>query len=248
MMNNGMKFIGTVLLASLCLSACSDVTTEGEGDTSLDEIRAAQALVRLPDCASLPEHEFNDRGQANCIFASSDDPRWRFEIRYGEQTANEDAEEIPVTIYVITDDDRVALVIKENTSSTSGLPLLSDLDKDGRSELLVPLMTGNVNTLYAIWRGTINEPPYVRAGEVSGVGFKLHQDGLFSVASRSNATSWVVTYYRMSDSPLTSLATTLIELADAGDNTQTCSVTDNGGLELLGQTLAEAHAQFCNAG
>jgi len=246
---NRTKFIGTALLISLCVTACGDGTNQAtEEDKSAENKPVIQEVAILSDCASLTQTQFNDRGQANCAFVSDDDPRWRFEVRYGEPTTGEREEDISIAIDVIDDGGRIVMAIEETAQFTSGLPLLFDLDEDGRSELLVPLMTGNVNTVYAVWQGKIDEPPYIRVGEVSGVAFQTHQDGLFSVAARSSAVSWVITYFKMTEGQLAPIATTSIELPDAEDDIETCTITDNGGLELVGLTLEQARTQFCDAG
>lgn len=61
---------------------------------------------------------------------------------------------------------------------------LEDADGDGAADLWIPVMTGNANTAYEIWRMTPAQGRFVRAGEVSGVDFR--RDGPYFVALGRN--------------------------------------------------------------
>jgi hypothetical protein len=67
-------------------------------------------------------------------------------------------------------------------------PELRDINGDGRDELFVPLMTGNVNTLSAVWQQD-DDGWFRPAGELSG--YDEIRGSLIVVTSRSNAATYV---------------------------------------------------------
>jgi hypothetical protein len=73
--------------------------------------------------------------------------------------------------------------IEVESDAPSGLRL-ADIDGDGAADLWVPVMGGNANTAYEVWRMLPAEGRFRRAGEVSGFGFR--RDAGFLVAVGRN--------------------------------------------------------------
>ena len=105
-------------------------------------------------------------------------------------------------------------------------------------------MTGNVNTAYALWTQTA-PGPFIRVGEISGLGVDPRGDGLFSISARSSAASWVINFYTLNNDALQEIAFAEITLSDT-DESQTCTVSDSGGLAAYGLSLEEAQSVFCS--
>lgn len=76
-------------------------------------------------------------------------------------------------------------VIVENTYLA---PALRDINGDDRPELFIPLLTGNVNTLFAVWQQDENGI-YQPAGQISGFAVEFYdiRDGFIIASSRGNA-------------------------------------------------------------
>ena len=117
-------------------------------------------------------------------------------------------------------------------------PNLIDLNGDGMEELLVPIMTGNVNTTYSLSIGS--EYGFeLTASELNGYGVDALDGGMFKVSARGSAIAHYVEFYRIDGTALENIAS--IELSYDGVETEdggpNCRLT-NGG-----EDLGEAH--FC---
>lgn len=96
-------------------------------------------------------------------------------------------------------------VIEETASGAFNYPYVEDLTGDGAADLMVPLMTGNVNTAYALWvQGA--DGLFKRAGELSGVGVGLAPNGFIAASGRSSAVEWETQYFRVTDGALEEVA------------------------------------------
>ncbi len=96
-------------------------------------------------------------------------------------------------------------VIEETASGAFNYPYVEDLTGDGAADLMMPLMTGNVNTNYAMWvQGA--DGLFTRAGELSGVGISLAPNGFISAAGRSSAVEWETQYFRVTEGALEEVA------------------------------------------
>jgi hypothetical protein len=63
-------------------------------------------------------------------------------------------------------------------------PRIVDVDGDNAGDLWVPVMSGNANTEYEIWRSVPREARFQLSGTISGVGFR--RDGGYLVAIARN--------------------------------------------------------------
>ena len=117
-------------------------------------------------------------------------------------------------------------------------PHLADLNGDGMEELLVPIMTGNVNTTYSLAIGTEYGFEWT-SNELNGYGVDPLGDGMFKVSARGSAIAHYVEFYRIDGTAIENIAS--IELSYDGVETEdggpNCRLT-NGG-----EDLGEAH--FC---
>lgn len=212
---------------------------------------SADRSTRLPLCSSLEGYAFNEKGQADCSLETSDGSNFFLEIRYRAPANGDEFAPAPTHITVTTADGGTDQEIEEMAEFVYGLPKLQDLDADGRDDLLVPLMTGNVNTTYAVWHGTSEagvpaSKPYHRVGEIGGLDVQARADGMFSTTSRGSAMSFFTSYYKIIDGKMMEIVTAMIVLPDTDEGVETCTVSDDGGLSLINLTLAQAQSQFCD--
>ncbi len=225
--------------ASALLSGCQQDTPD------VAPTQTNMQITKPVFCADLGEDALNDRGQADCALDSDDGSGLILNVKYGAPKDGDEYGEAQIEIKTAAADGTAQQTITETSEFVYGFPTLQDLDGDGRNELLVPLMTGNVNTVYAVWRGTPETHEYTRAGEISGVSFEAKNNGMFSASSRGSAASWATSYYKFIDGNITNIATAMIELPDSEDGVEKCTVRDDGGLALIDLTLAQAQDKFC---
>jgi len=196
-------------------------------------------------CENLITEDYNDRGQANCALKINDGSGIMLGVHYGEPADGDEYADVNVDIQVLTANGKVKQTITETSGYVFGMPKIKDLDVDGRNEVLVPLMTGNANTVYAVWRSHSNSQKYMRAGEISAFNFEPAENGLFQTSARASAVSWATSYYKFIDGNITEIATAMTQLPDSEDGVETCTLSDDGGLALIGLTLAQAQDKFC---
>jgi hypothetical protein len=96
-------------------------------------------------------------------------------------------------------------VIEETALFAFNYPYIEDLTGDGLPDLMVPLMTGNVNTSYAFWVQDA-DGQFVRAGELSGVSIGQTPQGLIAASGRSSAAEWETGYFRVTNGALEEVA------------------------------------------
>ena len=71
------------------------------------------------------------------------------------------------------------------TDAPHAAPGLGDADGDGAADLWIPIITGNANTQYAIWRMRPAEGRFAEAGEVSGLHFAREEGGYLVATGRN---------------------------------------------------------------
>ncbi|WP_417492402.1 hypothetical protein [Maricaulis sp.] len=125
---------------------------------------------------------------------------------------------------------------------TMASPALRDINDDEREELFIPLLTGNVNTLYSVWQQD-DEGLFHRAGELSGFdidGFEL-RNGLVITHSRGDAATSYETGSRLTPDGLGTVYEMLIDYA-----ARDCRLLDQGGLAAMGLS-AQAVIAACES-
>lgn len=113
---------------------------------------------------------------------------------------------------------------------TPHVPSFRDINSDGREELFIPLLTGNVNTSYFVWQrddeGVFYPSDWVSAGSVDGIEVR---DNMSIATTRGNA----ATYYeraQLLDADGFVLAYEMeVNFAD-----RTCVFTDESGIVAVG--------------
>ncbi len=239
-----------VMVLSAVLAACG-----GE-----PEVREASEARTLPedavimsgdlDLAQLPLCGANDIEDASeirgdCAIKSADTSGLSGRVRYGDGS---DMGTTSVSVMLIGADGSPLQRIDGFEENTYAVPAFTDLDADGADELLLPVMTGNVNTVYTVWRRTGEDRQFSLLGEISGVDFGPAGDGMFSVSARSSAMSYEVGYHRFAPGRIETVATALIEFVEEtpdGEVTQSCSVLAGEAMGSLGLSAEDAQKRFC---
>tara|TARA_R110000868_G_scaffold10138_6_gene49528 strand:- start:1215 stop:1931 length:717 start_codon:yes stop_codon:yes gene_type:complete len=109
-------------------------------------------------------------------------------------------------------------------------PSLRDLDGDGVTEFLIPLYSGNVNTVFAVWRQGA-DGIFAPAGDVSSYSAESLElrDGLIIAPSRGSATTHYEAASRFGPDGLEPVYELEIDYEH-----QTCTLTNASGLGSAG--------------
>jgi len=152
-----------------------------------------------------------------------------------------------VTVEIVGDNGQIAQAITEENVAQYFGPSFEDIDGDGRGDILVPRMSGNVNTEYGVWIFNGERQRFERVGELSGVEFERTADGYIAAAARSSAAAWAVNFYTLDGAGLQPLATVYVqgeELA-GGRIRSTCALEEAPGIAALGLSEQAAREKFC---
>lgn len=172
---------------------------------------AALALqtASLPSCADL---EYEGTHQ-DCVLTTADGATATFTFEPGEW--DEDGR-----VSVLAPDGDVLAEVEFETESFF-YPYLEDLDGNGSDDILVPLVTGNVNTETLLIMGS--EGGYLVASRnINGYAFDPVEPGLFVVMARSSAAERYASFYTWSGEALELEASVAITHED--DDTATCTL------------------------
>jgi hypothetical protein len=151
-----------------------------------------------------------------------------------------------VEVSVLDPDRRVAQRLLETDVSEYLMPSYEDVDGDGRADILMPRVSGNVNTEWGVWINAGDR--YLRVGEISGVEVQRTADGYIAVPARSSCCSWNVRYYRLDETGLHHLVTAQVdgeEESPGGRVRSTCSISEAPGLSDLHLDAPSAREKFC---
>lgn len=164
----------------------------------------ALQVASLPSCDSL---EY-DGAHENCVLVSTDGIMATFTFEPGEWGE--------AGTVVITNADGACLWADAFETESFFYPSFSDLDGDGGQDLLVPLITGNVNTEYLLIMS--GEAGYtVASREISGYGLDPVAPGLFVAKARSSAIEHFASFYTWDGEALDLEAAVSITFDDNGN-------------------------------
>lgn len=94
---------------------------------------------------------------------------------------------------------------EETVTARFSYPYLEDMTGDGLADLMVPLVSGMVNTGYALWLQQA-DGQFARAGEIGGFDIGVGEDGIIGATGRSSAVAWETSYFRIEDGELKEIA------------------------------------------
>jgi hypothetical protein len=127
--------------------------------------------------------------------------------------------------------------IEVQSDATELPPRIIDADGDNAGDLWVPTATGNANTEFEIWRNVPLQGQFVRAGTVSGVGFR--RDGGYLVAmGRNGCCAFEYGFYRFARDNRLYLAFSIGVRFREDGSVEDCSIapqTDRPPAQLTGR-------------
>lgn len=196
---------GLAAIAAVLAVACTPAAVEAPAAEAVAEQAALERLMGMATC--------EDAEAASGTMVAELTP-CRIDLGEGQPSLvvtttamNEGVEgmEGKMRIEVAGDAGASLQMIEETANSAYTYPYVEDIDGDGALDIMVPLMTGNVNTLFAVWlKGA--EGQFFRAGELGGVSIGPTPDGLISAAGRSSAAEWETGYFRVANGTLEEVA------------------------------------------
>ena len=216
-----MKFWMFAALPLAALIACTP-KTEATPEAPPATEEAAAVPAALPTCA---EAEAASGGQLAML------PPCRLDLGEGRSAVISStgmADGDGVLRAEITGADGASLqVIEEEAIGVYNYPYLEDLTGDGLADLMLPQLTGMVNTSYALWVQAA-DGQFSRAGELSGFDITLGSDGLIAASGRSSAAEWETSYYSLVSGALTEVAAVVtrpgLEESDPASDLPACEV------------------------
>lgn len=215
-----------VLATAVALAACSPRQAETVALQQCSEVEFSTGALEATDCF------FEVGGE-------------QFNVRYAELA--EGVQAGTINVEVLGEDGVVVQTLQEPEVSEYLQLGAEDVDGDGRIDLLIPRVSGNVNTEYGVWIYNGERARFERVGEVSGVQIERTSDGLIAVPARSSAASWNVAFYELDEGGLHPMATIRVDGEEAADGSirSTCAIEEAPGLRDLNLTQAAAETKFC---
>jgi hypothetical protein len=100
------------------------------------------------------------------------------------------------------------------TDAPDSPPRLVDADEDGAADLWLPLITGNANSTFDLWRMEPARTRFARAGEISGSFFTLDPAGYLVATGRNGCCATEHLFHRFDQDGELALAFTLTRRLD----------------------------------
>lgn len=193
-----MMRLGWAGIALIALAACTPETVE---TPAAEESAAAPAAAALQTCEVTEAATGAMIDQLSSCTIALGDGQPTLQVSSDAMAEGEGKLRIDVT-----DASGASLQqIEETATGTFSYPYIEDIDGDGAADIMVPLLTGNVNTSYALWLKTA-DGTFKRAGELSGVSIGHTPEGLIAASGRSSAAEWETQYFRVTNGELEEVA------------------------------------------
>jgi hypothetical protein len=198
----------------------------------------------VPVCSGQPHPTSADHPypESECKLVT---PSQTFHVKFAEAQGDDNG---TVTVDALGRDGAVAQTLREDNVSDYADPEAVDFDEDGHIDLEIPLIVGNDNRDFALWRFDPTQSRFVRLGDVSGI---IHhtRDGYLAIAGKSSAAEWDVSFYTIGSSALNELVT--LNVTAEGDDQgnvirTTCTITRQGpAFANLNMSADAARTKFC---
>lgn len=203
------KWHATVLLAAgLMLAAC---THGGIHHSGTPTSSAPSRLDALPLCSSIkPQAVEPDPDPAlDCVLRSKDSAKLTFEVL--------GTPPITVKVYEPNGTERQTFTVPVNKPERTP-PLLADLDRDGRDELIVVDTVGSDGDVLNVWRANKDSGKFAQAGQVIGYpDFRTTDEHFTAFYASTGAGSGRVSLYRFVNDKVVGLGSLFVQAADWPD-------------------------------
>lgn len=197
-----------LFVVGIALTAC---TNGGIHRTNTSTSPPPSRLDSLPACSSIkPQAVEPDPDPAlDCVLRSDDSAKLRFEV-LGTP---------PLTIKVYEPNGNLTQTFTVPVDKPERTPpLLADLDRDGRDELVVIDNVGSDGDTLDVWRVGKDSGKYSRAGQVFGYpDFRITDEGFTAFYASTGAGSGRVSVYRFVDDKIVEVGNMFVQAADWPD-------------------------------
>ncbi len=198
-------FLVAALLSLASLAACAPQPAGTPQAEDPGAQAAIERLMGLETCEDAAVHYGSMQPQLTTCRLELGEGEPSFVISSDQMIESETESQGILRAELSGEGGRSLQVIEETVSGAFSYPYTEDLNGDGAADLMVALMTGNVNTRYALWLQG-EDGLFARAGELSGVVIGLAPNGLVSASGRSSAAEWETQYFRVTGGLLEAVA------------------------------------------
>jgi hypothetical protein len=196
---------GLVGIALVLAVGCTPKAPEGPTPEEVAAQAATERLMGMATCADAAESEGGMVPELMPCRISLGEGKPSLVVTSTPMTEGADGPSGQIRVETSGEGGLSLQVIEETALFAFNYPYTEDLTGDGLADLMVPLMTGNVNTSYAFWvQGADGQ--FVRAGELGGVSIGRTTEGLIAASGRSSASEWETGYFRVTNGALEEVA------------------------------------------
>lgn len=189
---------GISLAALLLVTACGPVVINTEDSTEVAEQAAVERLMGMETCEDAQAASGTMVEELTPCRIALGDGQPSLVVTSAPMADGAEGRTGTLRVEVAGDAGASLQVIEETAYGAYTYPYAEDIDGDGTIDIMVPLLTGNVNTSYAVWlKGA--DGMFVRAGELGGVSIGRTTEGLIATSGRSSASEWETGYFRVTN-------------------------------------------------
>lgn len=201
-------------------------------------LAASPALAAdLPDCAAAPEIT-PEGAHSDCRIVGA---QWTYDFAFALTGEGEDVT-VTVTDVVGAEIDRFAGFIV----GAFAYPEVRDLNDDGVPEVLIPEISGNVNTSAIVHVWDVASGTHVPAGALP-MSAEAIEGGMIIAWSRGSCCSGEEAYYLLEGTTLVPQLVVQFTAQEEGvaDQPPPCVIIDEGGLAVLGLDNEAGREALC---